>query len=123
VQSFGVGELDFLRKNKLIKLDSKKFKLLLASDKVRENHLIKNKDSLTTLIDNLHLLAILWKNNDKNLDEEVKKVEIEYSENIWKVGQALAEFFPNNHNEHNCLQGLLARYGKAKSKSDLKKWI
>ena len=123
VQSFGVGELDFLRKNKLIKLDSKKFKLLLASDKVRENHLIKNKDSLTTLIDNLHLLAILWKNNDKNLDEEVKKVEIEYSENIWKVGQALAEFFPNNHNEHNCLQGLLAKYGKAKSKSDLKKWI
>ncbi len=121
-QSFGVGELDFLRKNKLIKLDNKKFKLLLASDKVRENHLIKNKDRLTTLIDNLHLLAILWKNNDKNLDEEVKKVEIEYSENIWKVGQALAEFFPNKHNEHNCLQGLLARYGKAKPKSDLKKW-
>lgn len=122
-QSFGVGELDFLRKNKLIKLDNKKFKLLLASDKVRENHLIKNKDSLTTLIDNLHLLAILWKNNDKDLDKEVNRVETEFSENIWKVGQALAEFFPNNHNEHNCLQGLLARYGKAKAKSDLKKWI
>ena len=121
-QSFGI-ELDDLRKKKLVKLEKQKFKLLLASNKEREQFLIKNKDNLRTLIDNLHLLAILWKNNDKNLDEEVKKVEIEYSENIWKVGQALAEFFPNNHNEHNCLQGLLARYGKAKSKSDLKKWV
>jgi len=121
-QSFGI-ELDDLRKKRLVKLEKQKFKLLLASNKEREQFLIKNKDNLRTLIDNLHLLAILWKNNDKNLDEEVKKVEIEYSENIWKVGQALAEFFPDNHNEHNCLQGLLARYGKAKAKSDLKKWI
>lgn len=122
-QSFGVGELNDLRKKKLIKLEKKKFKLLLASDSARENYLIKNKEKLVTVIDNLHLLTILWKNNDKDLDKEVKRVETEFSENIWKVGQALAEFFPNKHKEHNYLQGLLAQYGKSKPKGDMKKWI
>ena len=122
-QSFGVGELNDLRRLKLIKLEKGNFKLLTASDKTRESYLIKNKDKLVTVIDNLHLLAIMWKNNDKDLDKEVKRIETEYSENVWKVGQALAEFFPNNHKEHNYLQGLLARFGKTKSKSDLKKWI
>ena len=63
------------------------------------------------------------KNNDITLDEEVKRVELLFSENIWKVGQALAEFFPSNHKEHNYLQGLLAKYGKSKQKSDMKKWM
>ncbi len=122
-QSFGVGELNDLRKKKLIKLKDKKFKLLLASNQAREDFLLKNRENLETLIANLHFLAILWKNNDKNLDIEVKKIEQKYGENIWKVGQALAEFFPSNHKEHNYLQGLLARFGKTKTKTDLKKWL
>jgi len=122
-QSFGVGELNDLRRKKIIKLEDKKYKLLLASDKERENYLLKNKENLDTLIEKLHLSAIMWKNNDKDLNEFINKFELEYGENIWKVGQALAEFFPNNHKEHNYLQGLLAKFGKTKSKSNLNKWL
>ncbi len=120
-QSFGI-ELDDLRKMKLISLTNKNFKLLLASDQTRSKYLLKNTDKIRILIDYLHLLAILWKTNSENLETFVDQAERLYGENIWKVGQALAEFFPKQNKEHNILQGLLARFGKSKSKSDIKKW-
>jgi len=120
-QSFGI-ELDDLRKRKLIRLYNKNFKLLLATDKSRSNYLLKNTDSLKTLIDYLHLLAILWKSNSDKLEKYVEKAEAKFGENMWKVGQALAEFFPKKNKEHNILQGLLAKYGKSKPKSDIKHW-
>lgn len=120
-QSFGI-RLEDLRKNKLIILQNRTFKLLLASNKEREKYLMKNRYVLNSLIDHLHLFTILWKNGE-NFEREIKEIEIKYGDHIWKVGQALAEFFPSNHDEHNYLQGLLARFGKTKTKTDLKKWL
>ncbi len=122
-QSFGLGELDDLIKKKIITKEKSKYKLLLGSDLEREKYLLKNQNSLTTLIEVLHFLSISWKENNKNLNELVKKYDSEYGQNLWKVAQALAEFFPSKSRERNYLQGLLAKFSKTIKSTSLNEFL
>ncbi len=114
-QSVGVNLEKEWNKNFILK-EKEFIKLLGPQDRKLEE--IKEKD----LIDILHKVLLLWKENKKEeMKDILKETGFGLNESFYKVAQAISETLPNESKEKKLLDGFLS--GKENLKDEIKKII
>jgi adenine-specific DNA methylase len=109
-RSLGVELTELWDKGGLVKKEKEFIMVLGPKERARDKAFI-NKTKLTSMIDVLHYVLVLWERGER---EKIKEIlnETGYARNevFWQVAQALSEILPEGDKEKQLIQGFL--YGK-----------
>jgi adenine-specific DNA methylase len=109
-RSLGVELTELWDKGGLVNKE-KEFIMVLGPKERARDQVFINKTKLTSMIDVLHYVLILWERGER---EKIKEIlnETGYARNevFWQVAQALSEILPEGDKEKQLIQGFL--YGK-----------